>query len=480
MPGAKGRFAYSCLTERTDGSVDLLWEGEGDASNFTHFEMAQIAPGAEVSNKRAVSVPLYGSIKMKVVASFSGFGGVDGSIAKIKLDKNDDGTAILTIEGLKEGEVTFTDAASGIEYVVTVAPSALEEVEVEQGEEVFIPVSAGAIERKPDASVARVEMTEAPFVEVWGESAAALGSDPSFAEGVARLSSALYTFEKTDDAWAISGKTAAGERVYLNLSGGKMLSPNKAQSHPIELKSNDDGTFKLYDRGQLDDKVSGAHLHFWRDGKAKFDRCRNSCGAGDAFELWKRAGEARGASEIPGYERVASTSELEDGGSYLIVAKVGDARYVLNPAREGAGEYAHVAKVDPDRVQYRLKVTAVGPGTTDVLVGGTVHRITVPGDPTPEFPEGPGQGNEQGNGQLGPGGGQEQGSGQGQVGGQGQGQGQGSGQGHDGGQHGGSHSTSAKPGSGLPQTGDPAVMAAGVSALGALIGGLGLRLRKRK
>lgn len=473
VPGAKGRFAYSCLTERTDGSIDLLWEGEGDASNFAHFDMAQIAPGAEVSNKRAVSVPLYGSVKMKVAASFSGFGGVDGSIAKIKLDKNDDGTATLTIEGLKEGEVTFTDAASGIEYVVTVAPSALEEVKVEQGKEVFIPVSAGAIERKPDVSVARVEMTQAPFVEVWGEPAAALGSDPSFAEGVARLSSALYTFEKTDDAWAISGKTAAGERVYLNLSGGKMLSPNKAQSHPIELKSNDDGTFKLYDRGQLDDKVSGAHLHFWRDGKAKFDRCRNSCGAGDAFELWKRAGEARDASEIPGYERVASASELEDGESYLIVAKVGDARYVLNPAREGAGEYAHVAKVDPDRVQYRLKVTAVGPGTTDVLVGGTVHRITVPGDPTPEFPEGPGQGNEQGNGQLDP-------EDQEQDAGQGQGQGQGSGQGHDGGQHGGPHSASAKPGSGLPQTGDPAVMAAGVSALGALIGGLGFRFRKRK
>ncbi|WP_182279423.1 hypothetical protein [Collinsella intestinalis] len=113
MPGAQGRFAYSCLTERTDGSVDLLWEGEGDASIFTHFEMAQIAPGAEVSNKRAVSVPLYGSVKMKVAASFSGFGGVDGSIAKIKLDKNDDGTATLTIEGLKEGVVAFTDAASG-------------------------------------------------------------------------------------------------------------------------------------------------------------------------------------------------------------------------------------------------------------------------------------------------------------------------------------------------------------------------------
>lgn len=105
-------------------------------------------------------------------------------------------------------------------------------------------------------------------------------------------------------------------------------------------------------------------------------------------------------------------------------------------------------------------------------MGGTVHRITVPGDPTPEFPEGPGQGNEQGNGQLGPEG-QEQGSGQGQ------GQGQGSGQGHDGGQHGGPHSGSGKPGSELPQTGDPAVMVAGVSTLGALIGGLGLRFRKR-
>ncbi|MFR2950873.1 MAG: hypothetical protein ACLTKG_05870 [Collinsella intestinalis] len=149
MPDAKGRFAYSCLTERTDGSVDLLWEGEGDASNITHFEMAQIAPGAEVSNKRAVSVPLYGSVKMKVAASFSGFGGVDGSIAKIKLDKNDDGTATLTIEGLKEGEATFTDAASGIEYVVTVAPSALEEVKVEQGKEVLIPVSAGTIDASP-------------------------------------------------------------------------------------------------------------------------------------------------------------------------------------------------------------------------------------------------------------------------------------------------------------------------------------------
>ncbi|MFR3451328.1 MAG: hypothetical protein ACLTSX_06680 [Collinsella sp.] len=42
--------------------------------------MAQIAPGAEVSiASAAVSVPLYGSVKMKVAASFSGFGGVDGS-----------------------------------------------------------------------------------------------------------------------------------------------------------------------------------------------------------------------------------------------------------------------------------------------------------------------------------------------------------------------------------------------------------------
>ena len=40
-----------------------------------------------------------------------------------------------------------------------------------------------------------------------------------------------------------------------------------------------------------------------------------------------------------------------------------------------------------------------------------------------------------------------------------------------GGQHDGPHSGSGKPGSELPQTGDPAVMAVGVSALGALIGG---------
>ncbi len=117
VPGAKGRFAYSCLTERTDGSVDLLWEGEGDASNFTHFEMAQIAPGAEVSNKRAVSVPLYGSVKMKVAASFSGFGGVDGSIAKIKLDKNDDGTATFSPD---LGALTFQSPRSSSTKTMTV------------------------------------------------------------------------------------------------------------------------------------------------------------------------------------------------------------------------------------------------------------------------------------------------------------------------------------------------------------------------
>ena len=47
---------------------------------------------------------------------------------------------------------------------------------------------------------------------------------------------------------------------------------------------------------------------------------------------------------IPGYTRLASASDVQDGGKYLIAATYNDNWYVLYPS-DTTDPYAHVAKV---------------------------------------------------------------------------------------------------------------------------------------
>lgn len=377
-------FAYSSMTELPDGSIGILYEtkqtaASADSITYESFSIEDIAPNAEIGNERNVSVPLYGEIEFEIEGSLKGYENVDTAILGIKVEDNGDGTSTVTFEGKREGVVEFVDPASGVSYTVTVAPEKLVEVVVSPGESTTLGVNGVEIAHKPDESIASIEVTSQKLSEAWGEIPGSLGSDNSFAGEAIRLSDALFTFTANGENWTVSGTTQDGETAYLKIEKAGL--PGQGQAGVIQLKFEANNLFRLYDTS------TKKHLHFWRDGKACFDQCGGNDLAGDSMELYRPAkeGEDASTSPIPGYVRVTDAAQVVDGGQYLIVASVGEERFVLNPSLGVGNKYAHVVKVDPGRTEQRLKVTGVAPGVTDAMVGDTVCRITVAGYLAPEF-----------------------------------------------------------------------------------------------
>lgn len=378
-------FAYSCVTEAQDGSLALLYEGSS-GTRFVTYEISDVAEHAQVGNERKVNVPLYGSIELRVPDSFAGYEAVDSSVLGIEVKANEDGSSTVVLTGKKEGSVSFVEKHSGVEYQITVAPARLVEKVVAPGETVSIPVGEGELTLSPDLEIARASLSSGLYADELGETPGSLGTDASYTGDVIGLSQAMYMFSAAGEGqWKISGKTAAGETVCLDLSTPGFPSAETAKD--IELRAGDsEGTFKLYS------KDANRHLHFYRDGQAVFDRCQNDTSGADSFELYTKASasgdgvtEAAADSDIPGFVRVANLSGVKDGQAYLIVARVGDTLYALNPSNDKTNKHAHVVKVDPERRNSVLKVTGVAPGVTDAMVGDTVYRITVAGYLAPEF-----------------------------------------------------------------------------------------------
>lgn len=371
-------FAYSCLTEQADGSVSLLYEGANVASEFKTFAISDIAAGAAVNGACKVSVPLYGKVTKTVDGQFDGYEGIDASVVGVDVADNGNGTSTVTFTGKREGQVSFTESNSGVTYTVTVAAENLRELHVGVGSSATIDVAHPDVEVAADPSIVSTEVLSTPYAQLLGETPGSLGSDATYTGEVVGLSDALYTFSRNGDTWTISGTDGAGSTTYLNL--GSAGYPGKSSAEGIRLTADGEleGTFKLYGTS------SSRYLHFWRDGKATFDRCSNDSSGADAFELWRSnedgtSAQSDGDAAIPGYTRVTSLEEVKDGGRYLIVAAVGGDRYALMPSLDSSSKYSHVVKVDPTRAKTQIKVTGLASGTTDLKVGGTIYRITVTG-----------------------------------------------------------------------------------------------------
>lgn len=375
-------YAYSCLTELEDGSVGLLYEhGNGMELKYENFSIEDIAAGAQIGDKRKVSVPLYGESVITVEGVLRGFDSIDPEVLGIEVKDNGDGTSTVTFEGRSEGTVEFTDPVSKVEYTITVAPSRLVEVAVEAGETKSVKVDGDAITHEPDAKIATVELTSQKLSDVYGEAPGCLGTDASFSGDAIPMSDALFTFTADGENWTISGTTQDGKTSYLSIDPDRAGYPGNDQAHPIQLKAQADGGFKLYDTN------ARKHLHFWRDGKDHFDHCGGNTCKDDILELYRPAQEGEDATDspIPGFIKVADGSEVADGGKYLIAASHDGQYFTLNPSLGTTSKYEHVVKVTPDLVDRSLNVTGVAPGATDAAVGDTVYRITVSGYMAPEF-----------------------------------------------------------------------------------------------
>lgn len=371
-------FAYSCLTEKADGSLGLLYEAADAEIIYRDLAIEDVAPGAEIGSKRLIDVPLYGTFSHTVDGPFTGYEGVEASVVDIRVSDNGDGTKTVTYTGKAEGEVRFTETGSGTAYTVRVAPTRLVERVIDPGQTITEALSGGALTHLPDASVATAELARKRLIDVLGEVPGSLGADASFSGEAVALSRALFTFTADGGGWTVSGTDANGATVYVNLASAGF--PGASTSRRIELRDGEEpGTVKLYDG------AANRYLHFHRNGTAVFDRCTNDSSGADCFELYRKVEGA--SSDIEGYERVASGDAVKDGDRLLIVARVPgadggpDALYALNPSLDASNKYSHVVKVDPERASTTLSVTGVAPGVTDVAVDETVYRITVRGVP---------------------------------------------------------------------------------------------------
>lgn len=374
-----GYYAYSCLTELADGSVGLLYENAGSSALYKNIPIADIASGASVGNERVLNVPLYGEYSMTVYEDFAGYDEIDADILDISVTDNGNGSYTVIFTGKKEGTVSFTETNSGIEYTVTVAPGELVNVSLEAGQSQSFILTDDTVGQEADPDIAEAEITSALYSDILGDCPGSLGTDSSYTGEVVALENALYTFTGSDGNWVISNTDSEGADVYLNL-GGSAQYPGMSASAQFDLRDGGtSGTFRLYDTS------ANRYLYYWRDGRNTFDRTSNTDQAND-MEIFRPAadGETSG-SAIPGYVQVTDASEITDGGKYLITAKVDDTYYALYPSTSTGSAYAHVIKVEPDKDCIRLTITGIAPGTTDLMAGGVVYRITVSGYLAPVF-----------------------------------------------------------------------------------------------
>ena len=195
------------------------------------------------------------------------------------------------------------------------------------------------------------------------------------------VSDALYTFKKVsgDNSYVISGNAADGSTTFLNLATAQI--PNKNAVETIELKEGSNGTIGFYGT------TSSRYLYFWRDtNKLYYDRNSTLDATACVFELYKASADAPADSPIAGFEKINGLSAVEDGGEYLIAAKVGDSYYVMNPTLEGTN-YKHVAKVSNETyvnpaatAGTTITFTGVANGNTSVQIGDVVYYVIVAED----------------------------------------------------------------------------------------------------
>ncbi len=307
-------FAYSCLTELADGSVAILYEGSGDPETF------EIIP-----------------------------------IDDIVSDKTNLNYAQKSVTMMEDGSVTLTDPSG--DY------------------------SAESTEMV-DTNVATVELAPAPASDSTGKTGSAEGQ---YNGSEVALSDCLFTFAKDADAdtYTISATDANGGTVYLDPSEGATGFPVKSSlTNKMTVTATAEGADTVYLRTNGGTNKQ-AYLFFYRNSSLRFDRVNTLEGHDD----WKQhcsvllyapvSGDQTSSTEIPGYVKVTDFSSL-DGNEYLIVFHADNSNYyVLYPTASTANRSTQAAQVVPGEASTRITFTAVAPGNTGLLLGGTYYDVTV-------------------------------------------------------------------------------------------------------
>lgn len=375
-----GSYGYSSLTEMDNGDIALLYEGSG--IQFRTFSVEDVVGDeAEVIGDRTVKVPLYGETTITTRTDKPTENALNAANASSIVEVVVDGDR-YTFRGLKEGTVTLKTVC-GSTYVVTVAPERVEEIALKVGDTKAVEMGQGTITHEADASIATaVVETKDLGLTVTGIQGN-LGSDASYTGEQVSLCKAVYQFTGNNaDGFILFNQAADGTKVYLNTDNAPGYPGGETPVRLTLSAGSATGSFYLK-------SSSGNYLHFYRDGKNRFDRVNNTNGFENAcsFLLYRpAAAEEESSTELPGYIQVTSLDDVKDGGYYLIVAEYNGTYFALYPSANTNSQYAHVIKADPGSAQtlgtihdfhWNLVVTGVSGGVTDVMVDGVIYRITV-------------------------------------------------------------------------------------------------------
>ena len=320
-----GYFMYSCLTERSDGSVAILYEA---ASNY------------------AMEMKAYTADELGITSGGGDEGGDEGGDVT---DPSDDRTITLSV---------------GQQISRTIADA------------VGTPGTYTTADEVAQYSIAHAEEL------THQDSTANRGTNADYTGETVSLHQALYTFtgDNTNGFSVQNGSVYLGNLAPDNTTIGYPGTSSNAEKQ-VFLKS----SFTTYGANAFNIKLadSDRYLYFWRDGKNRFDK-QGSAAKETAFLIYAPVdGSHTSSTELPGYYQITSADQIRSGGKYLIAAYSGD-YYILYPSTSTTDYYAHVVKATGTPVTCTdqtentvVTFTGLIPGRTTVTVGDTVYTVTV-------------------------------------------------------------------------------------------------------
>lgn len=234
-------------------------------------------------------------------------------------------------------------------------------------------VENGSLTSNSDPSVADAAFTARK------SSTGTLGTNQSFNGTQVPLTNALYTFTQTPDGTWYIGNNG----VYLTIANATQ--PSTKDRAEIRINQPSGTQYFQFIRDEIE-----SALYFWRgyDNIYYFDRVAEYReGQNDhdwtLFELFRPAkiGETTSASDpVPGYVRVTSIDDIQDGEQYLIGAQINPGEYYfLYPSLGTTDRTANTIKSDKSYVDtgYYMTINALDGGETTMVCGNNTYNIEV-------------------------------------------------------------------------------------------------------
>ena len=252
-----------------------------------------------------------------------------------------------------------------------------ENVELKVGETKTFPAAGQIVSNEP-AGVVEATIT----TETVQKAVGLIGTNNNFDAGKQELNTALFTFDKqgNGNTYQISAMHN-GQKIYMQLNtaggtGGYPMAGTAVKAMDLVNAPDAAGSYYIKNAG------TERYLYFMPNGDCVYDSFTNmndGFKVGARFMLYRPAAEGETSStEIPGFVKVTSLNQIQNGGQYLIVSSRENNLFVMRPATDAkAGKFNYVLKVATETTAQNLNLKGLTAGDARVVVGNTVYHVTV-------------------------------------------------------------------------------------------------------